>query len=878
VSTRWDLADHPVPVVTVQRMHDRCTHRYAYIAVILSAFLWWAMPSSAQELGGAGTVQGTVKDTTGGAMVSASVSLSNPVSGFSRSSTTDEAGRFVFRNVPPNPYHVEITAQGFDAIERDVEIRSSVPIDLALTMNVAGAKSAVQVVGHAEDLLEHDPTAHTDIDQSRVGRMPLESSSGLNQVITLASPGVVADANGFFHPVGDHAQTQFSIDNQPVTDQQSRIYSNQISPDAVQSMEVITGVPPAEFGDKDSLVVRIVTKSGLDQPRPSGTGMVGYGTFNSPTADLNIGGGNHRVGNFLSLSATRSDRYLDAPEFDVLHGDGRNATLFNRLDWHPTELDAIHLNVQLAGSSFDVPNTYDQQALGQTQHQDINTFNIAPGYSRVLGTRAVLTANGFVRRDHVTYTPSPDPFSDQTGSVSQDRHLTNFGVKADVSYVTGPHTFKFGGTFSATRLGEHFTLGLTDPTVNSPCLDASGAPVGDTTLIGVDQCVGAGFDQNPDFVAGMLPFDLSRGGTNFVFDGSATIKQQAGYVQDDIKAGNFAFKLGLRLDHYDGLTQKTLAAPRLGVAYNVQQSGTILRASYGRTLETPYNENLVLTSSADAAVFGTGGEPLPAGVRDQYDVGVQQAFGRWVVADIGYFWKHTTNGYDFGALFDTPIFFPVSWDHSKLDGIVGRITLVEHKGFSASTVLGHTNAIFYPPGTGGLLTEQPEGPFRIDHDQKFQQTTNAQYVFDRDRGLWAAISWRYDSGLVAGSVPDYATALTLTAAQQAAIGLFCGGTFATRTSPITSCDDPNRGATRLRIPADGTEDDLNNPPRIAPRNLFDIGIGADNLLRTDKTKLRARLSVVNVTNKEALYNFLSTFSGTHFVTPRAVQVQVGVTF
>ena len=82
----------------------------------------------------------------------------------------------------------------------------------------------------------------------------------------------------------------------------------------------------------------------------------------------------------------------------------------------------------------------------------------------------------------------------------------------------------------------------------------------------------------------------------------------------------------------------------------------------------------------------------------------------------------------------------------------------------------------------------------------------------------------------------------------------------------------------LVIPADGTEDDVNNPPRIAPRHLFDLGLGVDNLLHTDRTKLRVRFSVLNLTNQEALYNFLSTFSGTHFVTPRAYQVQVGVTF
>src|SRR5439155_14331753 len=179
------------------------------------------------------------------------------------------------------------------------------------------------------------------------------------------------------------------------------------------------------------------------------------------------------------------------------------------------------------------------------------------------------------------------------------------------------------------------------------------------------------------------------------------------------------------------------------------------------------------------------------------------AFGRWLVADFGYFYKHTTNAYDFGVLFDTPIFFPVSWDHSKIDGFTGRLNLVEHGGFSAFTVIGHTNAIFSPPGTGGILLEGPSGDFRIDHDQKFQQTTNLQYVFNKPIGAWAAISWRYDSGLVAGSVPDYATALTLSADQQAAIGLFCGITVATRDSPITDCASSDRGAKRLTIPADG---------------------------------------------------------------------------
>src|SRR5438093_371848 len=299
------------------------------LALILLAVLAAPAITGAQELGGAGTVQGTIKDPTGGVMQAVEVRIANPVSGFSRATTTDAAGKYVFRNLAPNPYHITVAVQGFQPLERDVNVRTAVPIDLDLTLALAGAQASVEVVGHAEDLLERDPTAHTDIDQSLVEKLPIEATAGLNQVITMASPGVVADSNGFFHPIGDHAQTQFSIDNQPITDQQSRLYSNQISADAVQSMELITGVAPAEYGDKSSLIVHIVTKSGLDQPKPTGSASFGYGSFKSPTGDVNIGGGSHAVGDFLSFSGTRTDRFLDPPEFEALNDHGHSATLFN---------------------------------------------------------------------------------------------------------------------------------------------------------------------------------------------------------------------------------------------------------------------------------------------------------------------------------------------------------------------------------------------------------------------------------------------------------------------------------------------------------------------------------------------------------------------
>src|SRR5439155_20570222 len=140
----------------------------------------------------------------------------------------------------------------------------------------------------------------------------------------------------------------------------------------------------------------------------------------------------------------------------------------------------------------------------QAQHQEIKTFNIAPGYSRVIGSRTLLTANGFVRQDRVTYAPSPDPFADTPATVSQDRRLTNVGAKVDVAYTSGAHNFKIGGTVNSTKLTENFTLGITDPT------DAAFA------------------DQNGNFDPAFAPFDLTRRrGAPFVFNGEATIKTEA---------------------------------------------------------------------------------------------------------------------------------------------------------------------------------------------------------------------------------------------------------------------------------------------------------------------------------------------------------------
>jgi len=241
---------------------------------ILLVFVWaLALPSLifGQNLGSAGTVNGTVSDPSGAVIPGATATIHNPVTGFERSASTDSSGGFSFTNVPFNPYHLTVTATGFNPRTEDLDLNSSIPVNLKITLELAGGKTTVTVTSEAADLIEVDPTAHTDVDRALIAKLPLESqSSTLSSLVTLSSPGIAADSNGLFHGLGDHASNSFSIDGQPITDQQSKVFSNQLPADAVQSLEVIDGAPPAEFGGKTSVVIVATTRSGLGQTTPPG--------------------------------------------------------------------------------------------------------------------------------------------------------------------------------------------------------------------------------------------------------------------------------------------------------------------------------------------------------------------------------------------------------------------------------------------------------------------------------------------------------------------------------------------------------------------------------------------------------------------------------
>jgi Carboxypeptidase regulatory-like domain/TonB-dependent Receptor Plug Domain len=913
-------------------MHTSIRRVIFAIAVIFFSFgissLW------AQSAGNSGTIYGTVMDATGAIVPDANVSVVNPVSGYSRSTKSDASGHYQFNNLPLNPYHIVVSGTGFSTASQDVEVRSFVPVTVKSSLTIGAASTVVNVTG--SDLVENDSTFHTDVDRGLFDKLPLESqSSSLSSLVTLSSPGVAADSNGLFHGLGDHASNSFSIDGQPITDQQSKVFSNQIPSNSIQSIEVISGAPPAEFGGKTSLVIQVTTRSGQNVTTPTGSITASYGTFGSATGAVDLSYGGKNWGNFIEVDGLNTGRFLDPPEFVVFHDKGNEINIFDRIDRQISTSDSIHLNLNYSRSWFQTPNSFDNLNVSNVisggigpnpvfgdvgnadQRSKIGTFDIAPSYTRILNENSVFNFGAYVRRDAYNYYASDNPLADlgppnlQNQTISQARSLTNAGFHTDLSYVKGVNNIKIGANYSQTFLRENDTLGIVASTFNSPCLDPNtGAPIPGFT--DPSQCPGGAVNQNAAFNPVLLPFDLTRGGGQFNFIGRTDVKEIALYVEDQIKTGNWLFNLGIRGDLYNGLTIARQAEPRVGIAYSIKPTNTVLRISYARTLETPFNENLVLSSEGCLnavlnpllACQGGNGNLAP-GFRNEFHAGLQQAFGKNLVISGDYIWKYTHNAFDFSVLGNTPITFPIDWHNSKIPGFALRADVPNFHNFSAFVVMSSVAARFFPPQTAGAgATVGGSGfPFRIDHDERYNQTTHLQYLIPVKHGPWIGFNWRFDSGLTAGSVPCFNVTdpnslcnpanggpsifingqpgidLTgLTADQQFEAGLTCNGVAATPTAGFSQCLASQLTSKLVAIPAPGTENDDKHPPRIQERSLFDLSIGEDNLFNGDKHRWSLRLTGVNITNKYALYNFLSTFSGTHYVTPRALTAEVGYHF
>ena len=214
--------------------------------------------------------------------------------------------------------------------------------------------------------------------------------------------------------------------------------------------------------------------------------------------DLSYGG--QKWGNFLAVSGLNSGRFLDGPEFAVMHDKGNEENFWDRADYQFSTADSVHMNLNFTRSWFQTPNSFDGQygsawngaivdngglgpdgkPVGPTdQRSQIRTYNVAPTWTHIISSFCVFTGGLFVRHDQYNYYPSGNPFADfqpdlQSQTVGQLRFLTNAGARASVSYVKGINNIKAGVTYEQTFLTEHDSVGIVDPNFVASLTDANG--------------------------------------------------------------------------------------------------------------------------------------------------------------------------------------------------------------------------------------------------------------------------------------------------------------------------------------------------------------------------------------------------------------------
>ncbi len=776
--------------------------RRSFVAAIIVAAV--CVAAWAQNVG---TVQGTISDPTGAVIPGATVTVTSAISGYRQSVTTDAEGFYKIGNVPYSQFALHAEASGFQHQDSRGELRSNVPLIINLRLPVALAEQKVTVTEDAPLLETTSSATHHDLDYREIQKLPQAPAGRGMSAIVQSVPGVVQDDNGRVHARGTESQVQYVVDGIPVTEQMSATFATSLSVQNMRSTEVITGNIPAEYGDKLGAVVNVNTRSGLEMPW-SGNLSLGGGSFDTGDIGAEFGGHLKNFGVFVSTGATRSRRYLDPPDTRNFNNTGGSARLFTRFDWAPTATDTFRLTLSTNGTNFRIPNTFEQQLLGQRQRQELRDDSESLGWSHIFGTKTVADVVLY-RRSSSARLLDPNVTGFPYYAV-QARRQRNEGLRASISHEVGRHSLKFGVEGKRIPLSENFTVAATDPAIlNDPA--------------------------DPAHV-----FTLA---TPFAFNQKKTGKLVSWFAQDHLNLlEGLTVDAGLRYDHYNIVVQDDAWSPRIGIAYHVKGTRTVLRASYNRLFQTPPTENLLLSSSPQGALFSPLASStlraVPPERQNFYEVGAQQQIGKYIRLDVSRYVKNIRNFSDKDQFLQSGIIFPIAIARGDVRGTELRLDLINVNGWSAFVSYANSKSNGTTPLVGGLFLGEanselllPGIQFPNDHDQR--NTGQFGVTYTHRSSAWASLTGRYDSGVPTDFDP---------------------ATYDLLDPRIREQLDPIRG-------------------RVKPRAIFDI-TGGYELFRESRAPVSLQLSVNNLFDRFYLFNYESVFSGTHIGRPREISARL----
>jgi TonB dependent receptor-like, beta-barrel/Carboxypeptidase regulatory-like domain len=678
--------------------------------VIINAMSVWAQSEA--------VIRGQlVADADGFGLPRGSVTLKSVSTGSATETNVDPMGYFTFSNISPGEYLVTGAADGFSNREVRVFVEPRDVRTVTLRLAVRGVSENVNVTGDLARLPSTHSPSSTSLSADRIESVPVSQRTGLPDAIVTAAPGMIRGHDDFVHVRGEEVALNPLINGVAFWENPHSVFSSGLSPDVIETANVMTGGFPAEYGNRFGGVVDIVTKSGLRMAN-SGSVTVNGGEAGRFNLLGDFGGHSHRIGYYGFGSMFESDRFLSPPDPEAIHDHGHGGHGLFQLDGDLGDKGQLRAMVMVDGSNFEIPVTpQDVQLRPQALASERTRQQTAVvGWNRAWSDMTA-SATFYQRWSRSDLLPATGPL---TAEAAVRRDVLTLGGKVDVTRFMRRHVVKFGVDGVRLRPDEQLTY---DSTGFEEYADLIGVPT-------------VHFTDNP-----------------ITFASHVSGGQISGYVQDDIRLSDrITADVGVRVDHYSLVLSETHASPRLNIAVQTGR-GTIVHASYNNFFVAPPVEG-VLSSAAGLTAFiqeiGVPMPPVQPTTEHQFEVGAIAPAGALQVGATGYY-RTSENPVHTTIWPDSRIYSYASFTHARAYGLETRVDLPRLLRYGLTGYFNYAlgRVYFYNPVTGGFVTE----PEHLDSSERFLAPMDQTHTLTggltyrhRATGFWAGTAVEYGSG------------------------------------------------------------------------------------------------------------------------------------